>query len=326
MIIGSQSEETKRKRVETRKKSGWWKDPEKTKKNISKSKKGKHYPKLSEAKKGKKNPKCSETRKRLFKEGKLKPPIKFNLTKKELYDLYWNKRLDVSKIAEKLGLGKTTIFRWMKRYNIKTRNNSESKLKGKYKPTKEELYDLYWKQGLSTVKIGKNFGFNNNVIRMWLKQYRIKVRKLGLAQSSLRLLSKEKLYQLYVKQKLACSKIGKIYNVDDESVRKLLRYFNIERRDNSGENNPFWQGGIADLPYPYEFRKIKKFIKERDNYTCQECDKQFKGKNQLDVHHIDFNKKNSKPENLITLCKSCHSKTKFNRHNWIKHFQEKFPI
>ncbi len=274
----------------------------------------------------KRGEKTSKTRKRLFKEGKLKPPIKFKLTKEELYDLYWNKKLDVPKIAEKLGLGQTTIWRWMERLGIKGRTNSESKLKGKYKPKKEELYDLYWKKGLSTVKIGEKFGFNNNVIRVWLKQYGIKVRELGIAQSNSRLLSKEKLDDLYVKQKLSCKKIGKFYGIDDESIRKLLRHFNIERRDNVGENNAFWQGGIADLPYPYEFRKIKKLIKERDNYTCQECGKQFKGKNQLDIHHIDYNKKNSKPENLITLCKSCHGKTKFIRGDWINHFQNKINL
>ncbi len=245
-----------------------------------------------------------------------------NITKEELYDLYWNKKLDVSKISEKIGLGKTTIWRWMKRYSIKGRTNSEAKLKGKYKPTKEELYNLYWKKGLSTVKIGEKYNTHNNSILRWLKEYGIKVRALGLDQSKLRLLSKEKLYDLYIKQKLSCIKIGKIYSVDDESVRRLLIHYNIKRRDNIGENNPYWQGGIAHLPYPYEFRKIKKLIRERDNYTCQECGKQFKGKNQLDVHHVDYNKKNTKPENLITLCKSCHGKTKFIRGDWIKHFQE----
>lgn len=274
------------------------------------------------SKKHKKN--IGKTRKKLFDEGKLKPSIKFNLTKEELYDLYWHKKLDVSKISEKLGLGKTTIFRWLKRYNIKTRNNSESKLKGKYKPTKEELYNLYWKKGLSTVKIGEKYRISNVSILRWLKEYKIKIRKEGLRNSNLRLLSKEKLCDLYIKQKLSSIKIGDIYGVDDESVRRLLIHYDIKRRDNSGENNPFWQGGSSFKPYTKEFnRKLKKQIKERDNYTCQECSNQFKGKNQLDVHHIDYNKKNSKPENLITLCKSCHTKTKFIRGDWIKHFQNK---
>jgi len=38
--------------------------------------------------------------------------------------------------------------------------------------------------------------------------------------------------------------------------------------------------------------------------------------NHIDVHHIDYNKKNNNINNLITLCKSCHPKTNFNRKYW----------
>ena len=33
----------------------------------------------------------------------------------------------------------------------------------------------------------------------------------------------------------------------------------------------------------------------------------------LAIHHIDYNKKNNKEENLITLCRSCNVKVNFNR-------------
>jgi len=38
------------------------------------------------------------------------------------------------------------------------------------------------------------------------------------------------------------------------------------------------------------------------------------------VHHIDYDKKNCDPENLITLCKNCHPKTNSNRGDWIEFF------
>jgi len=41
----------------------------------------------------------------------------------------------------------------------------------------------------------------------------------------------------------------------------------------------------------------------------------------LSVHHIDYNKYNLNPDNLITLCVSCHSKTNHNREKWINHFK-----
>jgi len=36
----------------------------------------------------------------------------------------------------------------------------------------------------------------------------------------------------------------------------------------------------------------------------------------LDCHHIDYIKKNHDERNLITLCKSCHSKTGLKRTIW----------
>jgi len=55
--------------------------------------------------------------------------------------------------------------------------------------------------------------------------------------------------------------------------------------------------------YPDEFNGLLKLkIKERDNFICQDC-----GTNQnLVIHHLDENKENNNPENLITLCWSCH--------------------
>lgn len=40
----------------------------------------------------------------------------------------------------------------------------------------------------------------------------------------------------------------------------------------------------------------------------------------LDVHHIDYNKKNNNEDNLITLCLHCHSRTNYNRDYWKEYF------
>lgn len=68
--------------------------------------------------------------------------------------------------------------------------------------------------------------------------------------------------------------------------------------------------------YAKSFRgRLRKKIKERDNYTCQWCGlvSDFELHNTLevvmDVHHIDYDRWNSNERNLITMCHSCHSKT-----------------
>jgi hypothetical protein len=73
-------------------------------------------------------------------------------------------------------------------------------------------------------------------------------------------------------------------------------------------------------PYTDEFNKeFKKIIAERDNFTCQLCNELLP--DNFAVHHIDYNKKNSSPKNLIFLCSYCHGKTGHNRDFWKSHFQ-----
>lgn len=92
-----------------------------------------------------------------------------------------------------------------------------------------------------------------------------------------------------------------------------------------GEKNPAWLGGISFEPYGKEFSpELKEKIRKRDNYICQECNKtQEELKRKLSIHHIDFNKKNNNPLNLISLCLNCHIQTNNNRKHWERYFQMK---
>jgi len=56
-----------------------------------------------------------------------------------------------------------------------------------------------------------------------------------------------------------------------------------------------------------DFYNVKSYVLDRDNYICQHCKGKTKDK-KLTVHHIIFRSKGGtdSPENLITLCKTCH--------------------
>ncbi len=60
---------------------------------------------------------------------------------------------------------------------------------------------------------------------------------------------------------------------------------------------------------------LKHLIKRRDNYTCRLCNDKTKNQD-LHVHHIDYDKQNNDPKNLISLCNICHPKTNYNREKW----------
>lgn len=57
----------------------------------------------------------------------------------------------------------------------------------------------------------------------------------------------------------------------------------------------------------YGFANTKSFVLDRDSYKCQHCKGKSKDK-RLEVHHIIFRSNNGsdEPDNLITLCKTCH--------------------
>jgi len=85
----------------------------------------------------------------------------------------------------------------------------------------------------------------------------------------------------------------------------------------SGKNHYNWKGGKSFELYGFDWTKLLKHsIRTRDYFVCQICNK-----NGWIVHHIDYNKKNNNPDNLITLCPSCHTKTNHNRDYWTRYFQ-----
>lgn len=90
----------------------------------------------------------------------------------------------------------------------------------------------------------------------------------------------------------------------------------------SGKNSPLWKGGYSIKDYKNFTKKIKNYIRKRDNQVCMMCGKhREKMDTALSVHHIDYNKHNSVPENCVALCFDCHAKTNYNRKHWISFFQ-----
>lgn len=91
---------------------------------------------------------------------------------------------------------------------------------------------------------------------------------------------------------MSVAKIATLYNLSRVSIYKILKTKKI---------NYYISG----------WKKIREEILKRDNNTCQwgvDCNpkKRIK-KSKLHVHHIDENRENNNPKNLITLCSKCHN-------------------
>ena len=85
------------------------------------------------------------------------------------------------------------------------------------------------------------------------------------------------------------------------------------------EQQPGWRGGISKDGYCYDWtsKEFKNYIKERDNYECQNPDC-WGNSDRLTIHHIDYDKENCLPYNLISLCNSCNPRANSNKDHWQK--------
>lgn len=69
--------------------------------------------------------------------------------------------------------------------------------------------------------------------------------------------------------------------------------------------------GCSIKEYPGYYFKQRPQIYRRDQNTCQLC-----GAGGSVCHHIDYDRRNNDPENLIILCNKCHGKTNHHRDYW----------
>lgn len=114
-----------------------------------------------------------------------------------------------------------------------------------------------------------------------------------------------------------------------EVIEKYQKIYTQEKRRQfsllfQGSNNPAWNGGSSFEPYSPEFTKdLKNFILQRDDYQCQNPDCWHAADYlSLCIHHIDYNKKNCYPNNLIALCISCNTRANKNRNHWKVFYME----
>ena len=119
---------------------------------------------------------------------------------------------------------------------------------------------------------------------------------------------------LSIGQKKRLERPGEIKRLSD--IRKLRM----------GSDAPNWKGGISCEPYcdAWADKEYKEDIRKRDNYQCQNpsCSIFKLYARKLDLHHIDYDKKNCSPINLISLCRNCNTKANGNRRYWQKFYMQ----
>lgn len=137
---------------------------------------------------------------------------------------------------------------------------------------------------------------------------------------------KNKKVSLKTRKKISNTLKGQSLEERGHKLNCSCSFCKAKRKELINKNNHNWHGGISKLPYSFDFNKnLKEQVRKRDNYICQNCNITQKEhlliyKSKLSVHHIDYDKINSKENNLITLCHKCNIKANFNRKKWKSYF------
>lgn len=91
-----------------------------------------------------------------------------------------------------------------------------------------------------------------------------------------------------------------------------------------GNKNRNWKGGIASEEYCLEFKTTewRQIIYERDKKKlCWNPQCEDEGTKEC-LHHINYDKKDCRPLNIIKICNSCNSQANFNREWWEAFYNE----
>ena len=131
-----------------------------------------------------------------------------------------------------------------------------------------------------------------------------------------------------------CPKCDKAHPTNGHSCRGKVNAYLKKYRHKKGISQSFRKKGRTSpfikngKEYSPEWHIIRLKVYRRDRWVCQECgckcvDGRDKRSNEylIQCHHIDYDTKNNKDNNLITLCVRCHAKTNYNRQEWIIYYK-----
>jgi len=162
------------------------------------------------------------------------PPAKI-LPKNVLYELYVVKKLSSNDIARMLGVSKSTVLRYLDKYDIQKRHKSGSIRK--YDRYAEEWKKLYEK-GYSLHEIAKIYGTTPMTVSSVLLRANVKIRSISEGTSLAKwkrskIPSKDVLQKLYIENGKNSREIAEIFGVSQGTVLKWLKKYEIPIRSNS---------------------------------------------------------------------------------------------
>jgi len=252
--------------------------------------------------------------------------------KEWLQEQYIEKEKTSYELAELCDVTSNTIRNWLHKHDIPVRDGGA--VKGESQDTYPKLRDEDWlrekyiEDKMSTKQIAKTVGCVDRSVRMAIKRNDIEMRtqeeaareQCGHAMVDKRLLDKEWLENQYEEKSIA--EIARKVGVTWPAVRYRMNEHGID----TGENEHHFTNADTEFQSDPNWDERRKVAIERDNNHCQDCSVSGEEFDRaLDVHHLEkkedfvedgemnWSQANA-PDNLVTLCRSCHIKRHANGH------------
>lgn len=146
---------------------------------------------------------------------------KIKISKDLLVKLYINEEKSFRTIGKELGVGKTTIEYYLKKYEIKRRDNLEISRKNNFKAQR-------WIKGLSKEKDERVANLSKAIKEAYKRKREERIR---LIEKKFNNDIKYILEDLYVNKKLNLEEVGKQISYDRKIVSDLLTEYNIPKRE-----------------------------------------------------------------------------------------------
>ena len=254
---------------------------------------------------------------------------KINIPKELLIQLYVNEELTTMQIAEELGVNRQTICNKLSEFSIPKKDTRfKKKPKGKkilkrvpkYKDKSD--FEKVYKELKSMDLLAEHYNINITTAFNWKRKHGIK----AINQFSRKAIeeinkgkpwcNKDTLKEYY--SKYSIYDLASMWSCDPTTISKWLKKFNIPRRTPAEQwelrtkfGDRIVTEGVFDLSkYKEKYKTFGNLSKVARKYIidrvgkCQAC-----GYSEvLDLHHINENHKDNRPENHAILCPNCHAK------------------
>lgn len=215
--------------------------------------------------------------------------------------MYWEQGMSLPEIGEATGRSAASVRDEMVREGISTRAPGEGKRKGgrklKYNLSPELLHREYWENGKSLTEIGEMLGISFSAVAN-------EMNRLGIPRRTIRAAKHKEIDPVALSEAYAAgaslAALSREHGVRSETIGALLRSQGVEIRSQAEGSRVAAARRRASTP---ERRRISTALRRRIKTECAICGTT----DGLELHHLNADRSDNAPANLIALCAAHHS-------------------